>query len=207
MDITSTIRTLSNRLEGATLNERLDAIEELTKLSRTDAAAVGSHALQRILDLLREQGTTEEHEEALDLVLRLVSTKDAAAALNNTSIILSNTSNVELFLDLLEHEDNLVGVMTSQILTEIHTRGGATLEKQIHDCPNGMNKLLHRLPDSAREEVRNQAIVLVQQLTASNEEMKKTVVFNEVRMCNTSGFCVVLFCFVLFACVHSQALF
>ena len=44
-----------------------------------------------------------------------------------------------------------------------------------------MNKLLQRLPDSSREEVRNQAIVLVQQLTAHNEEMKKTVVFNEVR--------------------------
>jgi hypothetical protein len=46
----------------------------------------------------------------------------------------------------------------------------------------GMNKLLQRLPDSSREEVRNQAIVFVQQLTASNEEMKKTVVFNEVSL-------------------------
>lgn len=43
-----------------------------------------------------------------------------------------------------------------------------------------MNKLLQRLPDSSREEVRNQAIVLIQQLTSTNEEMKKTVVFNEV---------------------------
>ena len=43
-----------------------------------------------------------------------------------------------------------------------------------------MTKLLQRLPDRSREEVRNQAIVLVQQLTSRNEEMKKTVVFNEV---------------------------
>lgn len=42
-------------------------------------------------------------------------------------------------------------------------------------------KLLQRLPDSSREEVRNQAIVLIQQLTTTNEELKKTVVFNEVR--------------------------
>ena len=47
-------------------------------------------------------------------------------------------------------------------------------------CFEGMNKLLQRLPDSSREEVRNQAIVLIQQLTSANEEMKKTVVFNEV---------------------------
>ena len=43
-----------------------------------------------------------------------------------------------------------------------------------------MTKLLHRLTDRSREEVSNQAIVLVQQLTSRNEEMKKTVVFNEV---------------------------
>jgi hypothetical protein len=51
-----------------------------------------------------------------------------------------------------------------------------------------MNKLLQRLPDGAREEVRNQAIVLIQQLTSTNEEMKKTVVFNEVRNCVTVAF-------------------
>jgi hypothetical protein len=45
---------------------------------------------------------------------------------------------------------------------------------------SGLSKLLQRLPDSSKEEVRNQAIIFVQQLTKSNEEMKKTVVFNEV---------------------------
>jgi hypothetical protein len=54
-----------------------------------------------------------------------------------------------------------------------------------------MNKLLQRLPDSSREEVRNQAIVLIQQLTSSNEEMKKTVVFNEVHM-RAPSMCLVL---------------
>ncbi len=45
-----------------------------------------------------------------------------------------------------------------------------------------MNKLLQRLPDNSREEVRNQAIILIQQLTSKNEEMKKTVGFNEVSL-------------------------
>jgi pyruvate/2-oxoglutarate dehydrogenase complex dihydrolipoamide acyltransferase (E2) component len=53
------------------------------------------------------------------------------------------------------------------------------LEKLIQDCPEGMTKLLQRLPDSSREAVRNQALLLVQQLTSSNEEMKNTLVFNE----------------------------
>ena len=36
-------------------------------------------------------------------------------------------------------------------------------------------KLLQRLPDATKEEVRNQIIVLLNQMTATNEEMKKTV--------------------------------
>ena len=36
-------------------------------------------------------------------------------------------------------------------------------------------KLLQRLPDTTKEEVRNQIVVLINQMTAVNEEMKKTV--------------------------------
>lgn len=61
-----------------------------------------------------------------------------------------------------------------------------------------MNKLLQRLPDSSREEVRNQAIVLIQQLTSTNEEMKKTVVFNEVRV--DLGETMKLHVILVFAC-------
>ncbi len=58
----------------------------------------------------------------------------------------------------------------------------------------GMNKLLQRLPDRHNEEVRNQAIVLIQELTTVNEELKKTVVFNEVeRRCSTYGICRAVF--------------
>ena len=43
-----------------------------------------------------------------------------------------------------------------------------------------MNKLLIRLEDNSKEAVRNQVLLLILQLTRSNEEMKKAVVFNEV---------------------------
>jgi len=143
---------------------------------------VGKHCMQLLIDLLKEQGSTEEYQEALDLIYRLIKCpKDTAAAVANSELILlQKTDNIELLLELLEHKDMVVGITTSQILTEIHTACGLHLEKAIQDCHTGMNKLLQRLPDSSREEIRNQAIVLVQQLTANNEEMKKTVAFNEV---------------------------
>ena len=103
----------------------------------------------------------------------------------------------------------VVGITTSQILTDIHANCGYMLESAIQGCHTGMNKLLQimDLRDASQEEVRNQgkfpliyicnfhvlsnllliyicklhwnnqAIVLVQQLTARNEEMKKIVAF------------------------------
>jgi hypothetical protein len=85
------------------------------------------------------------------------------------SSVLNEMKHVEMLLDLLEHEDLTIGVMTSQIMNALHAQNGPLLEDQIQKCPDGMNKLLQRLPDSSREEVRNEAIVLIQQLTSTNE--------------------------------------
>lgn len=174
------INQLASRLENATSIERVYALQELQSHARAAPEIVGSLSLRKILDFLQEQGSAEEYQEALDVIYRLVKCKDQRASAANAGIILGDVNAVELLLDLLNHEDLTVGVMTSQILTEIHACNGAALEQQIQQIPDGMNKLLQRLPDSSREEVRNQAIVLIQQLTSSNEEMKKTVVFNEV---------------------------
>mmetsp|Transcript_340 Transcript_340/g.744 ORF Transcript_340/g.744 Transcript_340/m.744 type:complete len:180 (+) Transcript_340:115-654(+) len=167
------INSLASRLENATSTERIFALQELQSHARTVPELVGSLSLKPLLDFLKEQGSAEEYQEALDLMYRLVKCRDKAASKANADIVLGDVQTVELLLDLLNHEDLTVGVMTSQILTEIHASNGAALEDQIQQCPDGMNKLLQRLPDSSREEVRNQAIVLVQQLTLSNEEMKK----------------------------------
>lgn len=137
--IATTAKQLVGRLEDATSSERIDALLELQTLAKTDGRVVGELTLQRVLDFLREQGSTEEYQESLDLIYKLVkNVRDPTTSKKNSSIILANISNVELLLDLLEHEDLTVGVMTSQILTEVHTNEGRDLEKQIQDCPAGM---------------------------------------------------------------------
>lgn len=125
----------------------------------------------------------------MELISKLVKSKVSNAAELNTKIIVQEMNHVELLLDLLEHENVLIGVMASEILTSMHAVARNDLEKTIQDCPAGLTKLLNRMPDRSREEVSNQAIILIQQLTSRNEEMKKTVAFNEV--------CPVLSCPVL----------
>eukprot|EP01038_Epipyxis_sp_PR26KG_P004912 gene4912-6875_t len=173
------IKQLTNRLENATSTERIEALQELLSLAKSMPEMVGEISLKKVMNFLKDQATIEEYLEALDLVFRLVKNRDPVSTAKNSQIILTETSNVEILLDLLEHEDLTIGVMTSQILTELHANQSDTLEIEIQKCPDGMNKLLQRLPDKKREEVRNQAIVLIQQLTSRNEEMKKTLVFND----------------------------
>ena len=49
------IRQLTSRLENATSSERLEALQELQVLARTEAKSVGEYALQSVLDVLKEQ--------------------------------------------------------------------------------------------------------------------------------------------------------
>ncbi len=178
------LRQLGNRLESATSgDERIDALRELQHLTRNYPEEIGDHCMRAVLELLQEQGGYEEYMEALDLILRLINSKNTSAASSNTARILAepgkSSDNVDILLELLAHDDMTIGVMSSQILMELHNRAGTALEHAIQLCPEGMTKLLRRLPDNAREEVRNQAIVLLLQLTDKNEEMKKTLAFNE----------------------------
>lgn len=134
------VKQLAHRLESASSADRIEALQELQTLSRTSPDVVGEYALRKTFDLLREQSSAEEYAEALDLTSKLIKCRDKKIALANTKIILEDTSNVELLLDLLEHSDLTVGVMTSQILTELHGNDGSTLESQIQQCPDGKNK-------------------------------------------------------------------
>ncbi len=136
------IKQLAHRLESTSSPERIEALQELQSLARSEPASVGEHALSKCFKILREQSNPEEYAEALDLASRLINCRDRNAARNNTSIILSDSGNVELLLELLEHEDLTVSVMTSQILTELHTADSVSLEARIQECPDGKMRSL-----------------------------------------------------------------
>lgn len=94
------VKQLTSRLENATASERLDTLQEFQTLARTEAKLIGEYALQRVLDFLREQGSADEYQELLDLIDRLIKTRDRSAAVANTAIILSSIGNVELLLGM-----------------------------------------------------------------------------------------------------------
>lgn len=176
------IKKLANRLENASsMHDRLSALVELQNLSKVEnnAMEIGTYALQIVLDQLMHCDTSEEYVEILDLMEKLINSKNKEANIKNSKSILSESRNVETLLELMCHENGTTSIIASQVLTLLHGNDGEFLEKSIQQCPNGLNRLLERLSDSSREEVRNQSIVLIQELTISNESMKNALVFQE----------------------------
>ena len=186
--VVQSVRQLAARLEDATSSERIQSLEALQTLAKQHPSQVSEIALQSLLDVLQERGSAEEYLETLNVLDILIKSSDSVISLKNVNAILSEGGSVELLLDLLDHSDSTVGVMASQILTQLQSSNSVKVESMIQNIPDGMNKLLQRLPDSSREAVRDQALVLVQKLTANSEEMKKTLVFNEV----SDQFCYLL---------------
>lgn len=61
------------------------------------------------------------------------------ASVANTELVLS--SGLEYMISLLEHTDMVVGITTSQVLTEMHANCPERFEKALNDCPTGYMKL------------------------------------------------------------------
>lgn len=175
------IRALTFRLEDSTKDERLKALSELQTIARRESKLVAELSTQSLMEALQEQGEAEEYAEVLSVFDILLKTDEEGVAFANLEILLQDRVNVEVLLELLEHSDMTVSVTTSQLLVDMHNINGDKLEQLIQDCPDGMNKLLLRLPNQNTELLRNQALILLLKLTAKNVEIKKTMVFNEVR--------------------------
>ena len=133
-----------------------------------------------MLNLLHDNNEPDEYSEGLDLIFKLIQIKIENIAKLNSLLILNERSNIELLLDLLDSKETLIGIMSSEILTRLHSILSKELEEGIQNCPTGLTKLLNCMPNRSNEEISNQVIILIRELTATNEEMKKTVVFNEV---------------------------
>ncbi len=133
------IKKLANRLENASSgNDRVIAIKELQEVTKTEPEEVGLYSLQVVIDQLNHAESTEEYQEILCLMEGLVKSKNKEANIKNSKSILSEVRNVETLLELMGHDDVLISIMASNLLTLLHENDGAYLEKCIQQCPNGI---------------------------------------------------------------------
>ncbi|CAM9275437.1 unnamed protein product [Scytosiphon promiscuus] len=166
---------LVERLKNAgDLGDRRDALDALLKLSQDHPTEVGNAGMPIFTDIL-QAGIADRSmtQTIMGIMLNLVSEEGTIV-----SSFLKDVRNVQNLLDLLESTDTLSALSSVQVLQALQKSSADALEACILECPAGLQALVQVLRDP-REEVRNEVILLLGQLTSSNLEVKKFVAFQE----------------------------
>ncbi|KAM9363718.1 general vesicular transport factor p115 [Symphorus nematophorus] len=174
-----TIQKLCDRVASSTLLEdRRDAVRALKSLSkvnhkdklignRSDSEILG-YALDTLYNIICNDEEEEQDENAQKQA------DDLGAQFTDTFI--QDPEHVTLLLTLLEEFDFHVRWPGVKLLTALLKNQGPQVQGIILVSPMGVSRLMDLLADS-REVIRNDGLLLLQQLTKSNAAIQKIVAF------------------------------
>ncbi|XP_062579947.1 general vesicular transport factor p115-like isoform X1 [Saccostrea cucullata] len=187
-----TVERLVDRVQSSTLLEdRRDAVRALKAMSKKFRLEVGTQAMDTLIQTLEtDRSDSEITGYALDALCNVLSNEpseddDESNVPANlpgdlgaqfTEIFTKKKENVSLLLSLLEEYDFHVRWPTVKLLTILLTNKGKELQEAILVSPMGVSKLMDLLSDS-REIIRNDALLLLTQLTKGNTNLQKIVAF------------------------------
>ncbi|CAK6958584.1 general vesicular transport factor p115 isoform X3 [Scomber scombrus] len=189
------------------LEDRRDAVRALKSLSKKYRMEVGTQAMEHLINILQtDRSDSEILGYALDTLYNIICNdeeeeQDAVTSIpvsgkhKNVSIPDENTQkqaddlgaqftdtfiqdpeHVTLLLTLLEEFDFHVRWPGVKLLTALLKNQGVQLQGIILVSPMGVSRLMDLLADS-REVIRNDGLLLLQQLTKSNAAIQKIVAF------------------------------
>ncbi|XP_040183698.1 general vesicular transport factor p115 isoform X2 [Rana temporaria] len=183
-----TIQKLCDRVASSTLLEdRRDAVRALKSLSKKYRLEVGTQAMDHLLNVLQtDRSDSEIIGYALDTLYNIVS-NDTEEADENQQVqtddlgvqfteLFMKQENVTLLLSVLEEFDFHVRWPGVKLLTTLLKQQGPQVQQIVLVCPMGVSRLMDLLDDS-REVIRNDGLLLLQQLTKGNAAIQKIVAF------------------------------
>ncbi|XP_036372390.1 general vesicular transport factor p115-like isoform X2 [Megalops cyprinoides] len=185
-----TIQKLCDRVASSTLlDDRRDAVRALKSLSRKYRLEVGTQAMGHLIRILQtDRSDSEIIGYALDTLYNVVcndeeeeqeegSQKQADdLGAQFTDIFIKEPENVTLILTLLEEFDFHVRWPGVKLLTALLKNQSSQVQGIILVSPMGVSRLMDLLADS-REVIRNDGLLLLQQLTKGNAAIQKIVAF------------------------------
>nr|XP_014430215.1 general vesicular transport factor p115 [Pelodiscus sinensis] len=189
------IQKLCDRVASSTLlDDRRDAVRALKSLSKKYRLEVGFQAMEHLIHVLQtDRSDSEIIGYALDTLYNIVSNdveeeeQDDSEEENSqkqvddlgrqfTEIFIKQQENVTLLLTFLEEFDFQVRWPGVKLLTSLLKQQGPQVQQIILVSPMGVSRLMDLLADS-REVIRNDGVLLLQQLTKSNAAIQKIVAF------------------------------
>uniref|UniRef100_A0A4W3J701 General vesicular transport factor p115 n=1 Tax=Callorhinchus milii TaxID=7868 RepID=A0A4W3J701_CALMI len=186
------IQKLCDRVASSTLlDDRRDAVRALKALSKKYRLEVGSQAMEHLIGVLQtDRADTEIIGYALDTLYNVISndveeeepdentqkqsSEDLAGQF--TEIFIKHHENLTLLLSLLEEFDFHVRWPGVKLLTALLKNQGPQVQQIILVSPMGVSRMMDLLADS-REVIRNDGLLLLQQLSRGNAAIQKIVAF------------------------------
>ncbi|KAI3353097.1 hypothetical protein L3Q82_019665, partial [Scortum barcoo] len=184
------IQKLCDRVASSTLLEdRRDAVRALKSLSKKYRMEVGTQAMDHLINILQtDRSDSEILGYALDTLYNIICNDEEEEQDENaqkqaddlgaqfTDAFVQDPEHVTLLLTLLEEFDFHVRWPGVKLLTALLKNQCAQVQGIILVSPMGVSRLMDLLADS-REVIRNDGLLLLQQLTKSNAAIQKIVAF------------------------------
>jgi len=184
-----TVEKLVDRVISSTLLEdRRDACRALKALSRKYRIEVGAQGMSALVQILQNDAQDAEIiSYALDALCNIVTGEEFEEEADNptvsvnvgeqfTEMFIKTPEHVSSVMDYLEEYDFRVRRAAIQLITTLIANKTRELQEQILVSPMGVSKLMDLLSDS-REVIRNDALLLLIQLTKGNSNIQKIVAF------------------------------
>uniref|UniRef100_A0A669AY05 General vesicular transport factor p115 n=1 Tax=Oreochromis niloticus TaxID=8128 RepID=A0A669AY05_ORENI len=184
------IQKLCDRVASSTLLEdRRDAVRALKSLSKKYRMEVGTQAMDHLINILQtDRSDSEILGYALDTLYNVICNDEEEEqdenaqkqaddlSLQFTDTFIQDPEHVTLLLTLLEEFDFHVRWPGVKLLTALLKNQGPQIQGIILVSPMGVSRLMDLLADS-REVIRNDGLLLLQQLTKGNAAIQKIVAF------------------------------
>ncbi len=171
--------TSSTRLE-----DRRDAVRAIKALSKKFRLEVGTQCLDTLISVVRDDRMDGEIVSyAVEALWNITEIKqgtegseEAKLASQFSETITKSPENISMLLNLLEDFDFHVRRPTTCLLTTLLGNKLSEVQEAVLVSPMGISRMMDLLTDS-REVIRNDALLLLQQLTRSNRQIQKIVAF------------------------------
>lgn len=166
-DACRALKALSRKYRVEVGAQGMDALRQVLELDRTDCEIIG-YCLDTLCNITSAEKFEEEQESHPQLSVNVGE--------QFTEMFIKNPDTVTLILSFLEEYDFHVRWPAVKLLTSLLANKQKDIQEIILVSPLGVSKLMDLLGDS-REVIRNDALLLLIQLTKGHANIQKIVAF------------------------------
>ncbi|OQR72599.1 general vesicular transport factor p115-like [Tropilaelaps mercedesae] len=173
----ASVERIVDRLDTATmLPDRRDACRTLRALARNYRVEVGAQGMPSLLRVLnQDRSDLELINLALEALSEVICEQDQLGE-RFTEIFIKDYANVGVVLELIEEHDFNVRWSAIKLLSGLVLHQTKQMQNAVLSSPMGISRLMDLLVDS-REVIRNDALLMLTQLTKNNANIQKIVAF------------------------------